>query len=223
VKPATQKALGWIGLAVAGSGILVFSWLSIIEMRWPAQEESAIWFLPGGTVPLAALCVWVLWRAYRLEPVPGRTQLALADVLSSLIVLGSVLYVGSHAQEGMELLQYWGVPALVISGCYLAGITRAARLGLLSWQRYTVGTATALTILGCLGVGALIVMLVFTGFALGVDVCAQLALNIFYIGTGDDWGIYALRVSLCALPIGLLMGLVLRLTMSLPNRPEQDR
>lgn len=206
MRPSIQKALGWIGLAIGGGGTLLLVWALIII----GKSSPEVWPWLTGTTFVSVACSWMLRRAYRLEPVPGKIQLALVDLIAALTLLASVLYIGSYALEGVELLHYWLVPALVISLSYLAGVTRAARSGLRGGVRYLAGVSTGLTIIGCLGAGALILHLTVCTVHESVNVCRELVLNILGSDphTFSNWMIYNYRVSLCALPLGLLLGLL---------------
>lgn len=218
MRPAIQKALGWMGLAIGGGGILLFVW-GLVIYGWPSNGadwviNQVIWYWLAGTATLTIASLWLLRRAYRQEPVPGGIQFALVDLICSLLILASVLYIGSYAEGEATLLQYWFLPALVISCSYLAGVTRAASMGLRGWRRYAVGTSTMLTIIGCLGIGALVVLTSCLAGMMDVDYCRAFVLELLGIeNKKGDWLNYSLRISLCALPLGLLLGLVLRLTM----------
>jgi hypothetical protein len=70
-------------------------------------------------------------------------------------------------------------------------------------------------IIGCLGVGALVLHLAVLISLGNIDRCQGLMRQVLGVEVGSfhNWLIYTHRVSLCALPLGLLLGLVLRLIM----------
>ena len=218
-----QKALGWIGLAIGVGGTFLYAYAKI-GANWPEVWALGVMIWPLGYLLLALGSGWALWRAYRREPVPGRHQVVLADLLVTLVVFSSVLYVSSYAHQGVELIRLWALPALAIAGCYLAGVSRAAWLGFRGWRRYAVGVTTAAVILGSLGLAMLVVAMTQMAFQEGADSCVRLISRLLGAPSRGlfepNCVFYALRAALCLLPVGLILSLALRLLAPKPpGRP----
>lgn len=209
-----QKALAWFALAVGAGGTLLIIWAMILE-GWPSRSERFVWFWLVGTVLVSALALLVLKRAYRLAPTPRPIQVILADLVVSVTVFASVLLVGSHVNDEKELFRYWLLPALVLAFCYLSGVTHGAQLGLYGWRRYPVAVATAVTVLGCLGMGAFLVHAAILLSIAGRKLAAEMVLDVFgfTIASFPVFLARAYRVCLCAVPIGLLLTILMRQTI----------
>jgi hypothetical protein len=156
MKPATQKILGWAGLAFGVAGILV---LVLIFAAVGPPPNWIYWLWPVVAAATTLVSARTLQNAYRRQPSQGKGFYHLR--LSELLVV--VLSVALMSLAGHAIWEEEGVPTVVslsiAAGMLLAlGFMVAERNQLTVWRRYCFSIGLPILVFAALSTAALIAL-----------------------------------------------------------------